>query len=55
MRGSGFSGNYPYSIDGKGRATIPSVYREQLGLGFTVGLKRSVTDSENCQISHRWL
>ena len=43
MRGGGFSGNYPYSIDGKGRATIPSVYREQLGLGFTVGLNNDFT------------
>lgn len=33
-----FSGNYSHNIDPKGRATIPSAYREALGENFTLGL-----------------
>ncbi len=33
-----FSGNYAHNIDPKGRATIPSAYREALGEDFTLGL-----------------
>ncbi len=33
-----FSGNFMHTIDIKGRATIPSAYRELLGEDFTVGL-----------------
>ena len=33
-----FSGNFAHTIDSKGRATIPSAYRELLGGNFTVGL-----------------
>ena len=33
-----FSGNYAYNIDPKGRVTIPSVYRADLGQRFTLGL-----------------
>lgn len=33
-----FSGNYAYNIDPKGRVTIPSVYRAELGQRFTLGL-----------------
>lgn len=33
-----FSGTYSHNIDPKGRATIPSVYREALGEEFTLGL-----------------
>lgn len=32
------SGNYSHNIDPKGRATIPSAYREALSEGFTIGL-----------------
>ena len=32
------SGNYSHNIDPKGRATIPSAYREALADGFTIGL-----------------
>lgn len=33
-----FSGTYSHNIDPKGRATIPSAYREALGEEFTLGL-----------------
>ena len=33
-----FSGTYSHNIDPKGRATIPSAYREALGEDFTLGL-----------------
>lgn len=33
-----FSGNYAHNIDPKGRATIPSAYRDALGEGFTLAL-----------------
>ena len=33
-----FSGNYPHTIDPKGRATIPAAYREALCEDFTIGL-----------------
>ena len=35
---SEFSGNFMHTMDAKGRATIPSAYRELLGDNFTVGL-----------------
>lgn len=38
MNGTEFSGNYAHNIDPKGRATIPSAYREALGESFTLGL-----------------
>lgn len=43
MRNTGFSGNHPYTIDNKGRATVPVVFREQLGPNFTVGLNNDFT------------
>ena len=33
-----FSGNFAHTLDPKGRVTIPSVYREALSGGFTIGL-----------------
>ncbi|MGN0801990.1 MAG: division/cell wall cluster transcriptional repressor MraZ [Candidatus Faecivicinus sp.] len=38
MGNAEFSGNYSHNIDPKGRATIPSAYREALGENFTLGL-----------------
>ena len=38
-----FSGTYSHNIDPKGRATIPSAYREALGEEFTLGLNNDFT------------
>ena len=38
VKGVEFSGNFAHTIDPKGRVTIPSVYREALADGFTIGL-----------------
>lgn len=38
-----FSGTYSHNIDPKGRATIPSAYREALGDEFTLGLNNDFT------------
>lgn len=38
-----FSGTYSHNIDPKGRVTIPSAYREDLGGNFTLGLNNQFT------------
>lgn len=38
-----FSGNVAHSIDAKGRITIPAVYRDALGDGFTIGMNNEFT------------
>ena len=38
MAGQAFNGNVCHTIDPKGRATIPVLYREALGEQFTVGV-----------------
>lgn len=38
MADAEFSGTYAHNIDPKGRATIPSAYREALGEKFTLGV-----------------
>ena len=38
MSAAEFSGNYAHNIDPKGRATIPSAYRDALGESFTLAL-----------------
>jgi len=43
MGNAEFYGIYSHNIDPKGRATIPSAYREALGDGFTLGLNNQFT------------
>lgn len=38
-----FSGNVPHTMDSKGRVTIPVLYREALGNGFTIGLSNDLS------------
>lgn len=38
MAGLAFNGNASHTIDPKGRATIPVIFREALGENFTLGL-----------------
>lgn len=38
-----FAGNASHTIDQKGRASLPSMYREALGENFTVGLNSECT------------
>ncbi len=40
---SAFAGNVSHTIDPKGRVTIPAVYREALGEGFTIGLNNQLS------------
>ena len=42
MAGLAFSGNANHTIDSKGRATIPSQFREALGEQFTLGLSNDL-------------
>ncbi|MBQ8089026.1 MAG: division/cell wall cluster transcriptional repressor MraZ [Clostridia bacterium] len=37
-----FSGNFSHNIDPKGRATIPSIYRRDLGDQFTLGMNQQL-------------
>ena len=59
MGSAEFSGNYAHNIDPKGRATIPSAYREALGESFTLGLNNQFNalalypEQEWAQISER--
>lgn len=59
MDSAEFSGNYAHNIDPKGRATIPSAYREALGESFTLGLNNQFNalalypEQEWAQISER--
>jgi len=59
LAGAEFFGNYSHNIDPKGRATIPSAYREALGECFTLGLNNQFTalalypQSEWSKISER--
>lgn len=43
MANAEFYGVYTHNIDPKGRATIPSAYREALGDGFTLGMNNQFT------------
>ena len=59
MGSAEFSGNYAHNIDPKGRATIPSAYREALGESITLGLNNQFNalalypEQEWAQISER--
>ena len=43
MAAAAFNGNASHTIDPKGRATIPVIFREALGEQFTVGLNSDLT------------